>query len=86
MNGQLWSSQLLDEAMSPSAKVRGGSFYGLGWRIRPIENDTLVFHNGWWRGFRSYFWMSKKDEKLAIILTNSIRGGYLSQDEIWSLF
>lgn len=83
---ELWSEELLSEAMKPSVKASGVSFYGLGWRLRPIQQDTLVFHNGWWRGFRSYFWMSKKKDKVAIILTNSIRGGYLSQDEIWSLF
>ncbi|MEQ9186847.1 MAG: serine hydrolase domain-containing protein [Cryomorphaceae bacterium] len=82
----LWSKELLQEAMQPSARSGNGQFYGLGWRIRPIEGDTMVFHNGWWRGFRSYFWMSKKENKVAIILTNSIRGGYLSQSEIWPLF
>lgn len=83
---ELWSKELLQEAMQPSARSGNGQFYGLGWRIRPIEGDTMVFHNGWWRGFRSYFWMSKKENKVAIILTNSIRGGYLSQAEIWPLF
>ncbi|NQV52957.1 MAG: beta-lactamase family protein [Flavobacteriales bacterium] len=83
---QLWSAALLQEAMRPSTRSGNGQFYGLGWRIRPMESDTLIFHNGWWRGFRSYFWMSGSDDKVAIVLTNSIRGGYLRQDEIWPLF
>jgi len=83
----LISSELLKEAMSIEAKTRSNSYYGLGWRIKPMEDgDTLVYHNGWWRGFRSYFWMSQKHKKVAIILTNSIRGGYLKQEEIWNLF
>jgi len=82
----LWSEDLLSEAMQPSVRSGSGQFYGLGWRIRPMEQDTLIFHNGWWRGFRSYFWMSSSEKKVAIILTNSIRGGYLEQNRIWSLF
>lgn len=81
------SEELLDEAMSVEARTGKDSYYGLGWRIKPLDDgDTLVYHNGWWRGFRSYFWMSKKNEKVAIILTNSIRGGYLNRQEIWNLF
>jgi len=83
----LIDKELLDEAMSIEAKTGVDSYYGLGWRLKPMEDgDTLVYHNGWWRGFRSYFWMSKKHDKVAIILTNSIRGGYLNRQEIWNLF
>ncbi len=83
---EIWSASLLKEAMRPSIRSDNGQFYGLGWRIRPMESDTLIFHNGWWRGFRSYFWMSGAEDKVAIVLTNSIRGGYLRQGEIWPLF
>lgn len=86
--GSLLSDSLWNEAISPQAKYSSRGFYGYGFRIQPLpqENDTLIYHNGWWRGFRSYFWMSKKSNKCAIILTNSIRGGYLSKEEIWLLF
>jgi len=82
----LLPDSLVALSMEPHVRVRTGNFYGLGWRVRPFEEDTIVFHNGWWRGFRSYFWFSKHDNKVAIILTNSIRGGYLSQEELWPLF
>ncbi len=82
----LISRTLVNEAMCPQVNTSYDRYYGLGWRIQPMDGDTLVFHNGWWRGFRSYFWMSKQNDKLAIILTNSIRGGYLKQEEIWGMF
>jgi CubicO group peptidase (beta-lactamase class C family) len=86
--GTLLSDSLWNEAKSPRAKYSSRGFYGYGFRIQPMpqENDTLIYHNGWWRGFRTYFWMLKNNNKCAIILTNSIRGGYLSKEEIWSLF
>lgn len=83
----LLKPSVLQEAMKPQAETGYDRYYGLGWRIaEDSQGDTLIFHNGWWRGFRSYFWMSKEEEKVAIILTNSIRGGYLDQDAIWKMF
>lgn len=76
----------LKESFKPMSRTKSGNFYGLGWRLRPIEGDTIVFHNGWWRGFRSYFWMSKTKRKVVIVLTNTTNGGYLNQEEIWNLF
>ncbi len=82
------SDSLWAEATSPKAKTGASAFYGYGWRIKPLPeaNDTLIYHNGWWRGFRTYFWMSSKEDKMCVILTNSIRGGYLPQQEIWLQF
>jgi CubicO group peptidase (beta-lactamase class C family) len=83
---KLWRPQILKEAMCADVPSGHGQFYGLGWRINPNGGDTIVFHNGWWRGFRSYFWMSASEDKVAIILTNSIRGGYMPQKRLWSMF
>lgn len=85
--GNLLSDELLELSMTPHARTRADAYYGLGWRMSPTAiGDTIVFHNGWWRGFRSYFWFSKRDNKVAIILTNSIRGGYIPRHEVWALF
>lgn len=82
----LISKKLRNEALCPQAQVSSNRFYGLGWRIEPLGDDTIIYHNGWWRGFRSYFWMSSKENKVAIILTNNIRGGYLDREEVWQMF
>lgn len=82
----LLSDSLVALSMQPLVRVRKGNFYGLGWRVRELDDDTIIFHNGWWRGFRSYFWFSKDHNKVAIVLTNSVRGGYLSQHKLWALF
>jgi len=82
VNDSIWN-----EATMPQEKYGRNLYYGYGWRIKPIQNgDTLVYHNGWWRGFRTYFWMSKKTDKVCIVLTNWVRGGYLNQKEVWLLF
>ena len=81
------SDELWQEAISPLERYANGYYYGYGWRVRPLaDGDTIIYHNGWWRGFKSYFWMSKKEDKMCVILTNWIRGGFLEQDEVWLLF
>jgi len=53
--------------------------YGLGWRINEQKNgNKIIYHSGWWKGFRSYFIRMPYAEKTVIVLTNCTRGGFLS--------
>lgn len=81
----LVSDSLLNFALSPLEKANHGNYYGLGWRVKEIDADTVIFHNGWWRGFRTYFWFDSQRQKAIIVLTNTIAGGYLEQPRIWKL-
>ncbi|MDA3859603.1 MAG: serine hydrolase, partial [Melioribacteraceae bacterium] len=48
--------------------------YGYGWRINMLpDSSKIVYHTGWWKGFRSYFIRSLKDEKTIIVLSNNSR-------------
>jgi len=83
----LWSDSIIREAFQPNVYSGKGMYYGLGWRINPTsDGDTIVYHNGWWRGFKTYFWLNRKQEKVAIILSNSTSGGFLNQEKVWSLY
>lgn len=86
--GELIGDSLYQMARSAQADAGTNSYYGLGWRLKVLEaeKDTMIYHNGWWRGFRSYYWTSKNEDKCAIILTNHIGGGYLKSEEVWHLF
>jgi CubicO group peptidase (beta-lactamase class C family) len=55
--------------------------YGLGWRIA----GDIVYHTGWWRGYRSYFFRDLKNDICIIVLSNSTMGGYLRADELFEL-
>ncbi len=68
------------------SKSRNGKHvYGLGWRIKQTEYGKLLFHNGWWRGFRSYFLRIPEREITIVILSNSTMGGFLNQAELLEL-
>lgn len=83
---KLLPDSLLQVMYTPCSQLDSkGKSYGLGWRIRPTEAYDIIFHNGWWRGYRSYFVRIPKEEATIIILTNSTSGGYLSQSELINL-
>ena len=43
----------------------------------PKTNEKIVYHNGWWKGFRAYFVRRIEREQTVIILTNVKRGPFL---------
>ena len=53
--------------------------YGYGFRMinHPKTKEKIVYHTGWWRGFRSYFVRRIKKQQTIVILTNVKRGQFL---------
>jgi len=62
----------INEAIKPHARTGNGRYYGLGFRINPNGGDTIVFHNGWWHGYRSAFQYRKADKTTLVILSNRL--------------
>ncbi len=70
----MWSPQV--------ATNMDGGFYGLGWRMKWIDGKKWVFHNGWWKGFRTYYWRCLDEDKCYVVLTNNVYGPFLSTREM----
>lgn len=69
-NERLVSNSTLLHAYQPSSSSRRrNNHYGFGWRMRKDIPD-LVYHFGWWRGFRSCFIRDLQAERTVIILSN----------------
>jgi CubicO group peptidase (beta-lactamase class C family) len=62
-----------------------GMFYGLGWRVKKYDGNKVIFHKGWWRGFKSYYILMPEEKKTIVVLTNSTMGGFLKADELLGL-
>lgn len=61
--------------------------YGYGWRVNMLpDSSKIVYHAGWWKGFRSYFIRSLKDEKTIIVLSNNSSTGKFKAKELMDLF
>lgn len=60
--------------------------YGYGWRINDVSKDKkIVYHRGWWKGFRTYFVRVLDEDKTIIVLNNSTYGRFLKNDELIEL-
>jgi CubicO group peptidase (beta-lactamase class C family) len=80
---------LLEEAWKPrtdSMETAGGA-YGLGWRLRNNKSvGKVIFHSGWWKGYRSLFIRVPQVHGTIIILTNTVRGRFFRVDDLVNLF
>jgi len=84
--GKLLPKQMLALAISPKNEIRkNGKNYGYGFRLLKSENNNIVFHTGWWKGFRVYFIMNNDLNELVVVLTNLKRGPFLSVKELLEL-
>lgn len=45
--------------------------YGLGWRLPKQEYHGMVYHNGWWHGYRTTFRRYTDTQNTLIILNNT---------------
>ncbi|MCU7494445.1 MAG: beta-lactamase family protein [Ignavibacteria bacterium] len=82
---QLVSQECLSEAFTPAFKnLRDDHNYGFGWRIN--EKDNIVYHGGWWDGYRSYIVRSLSDQRTIIVLINSAAHISFRLQELEDLF
>jgi CubicO group peptidase (beta-lactamase class C family) len=83
----LISPSTLQNACTPHTPCRPTKdYYGYGWRIRYYDNhDTIIYHNGWWQGFKAYFVRWKNKDKCIIVFANTVRGGFIKQDDLMTL-
>jgi CubicO group peptidase (beta-lactamase class C family) len=73
----MWTSQVVTAA--------DGQGYGLGWRVKYIDGRKWAFHNGWWKGFRTYYWRCLDEDKCFVVLSNNVKGPFLRTAEMVEL-
>lgn len=59
--------------------------YGLGWRIYQPDEAHVVYHTGWWHGFKSLYIRDLKNDVTIILLTNLANGSLLHLDELYKI-
>ncbi len=59
--------------------------YGLGWRINNSNPEKrVVYHTGWWKGFKTHYIRVLPNDATLIVLTNKM-GGFISIDNLLPL-
>ena len=64
----------------------GNKNYGYGFRLKEHEKyGKIVYHTGWWKGFRSYFIKVMDKNQTIIVLNNVKKGRFLDIDRLIDL-
>jgi CubicO group peptidase (beta-lactamase class C family) len=73
--GVLLNDSMQKQAYTPAHKeLRIWDNYGLGWRLDATDSsNVIVYHTGWWRGFKTYFMRFTGKKVTLIVLSNSTR-------------
>ncbi len=86
--GTLVNKENLELAFEPAYKrLYINDNYGYGWRINAADStNKIVYHTGWWKGFRSYFIRELGKHKTIIVLTNIANRSIFGTKELIDLF
>ncbi len=87
-DGRLLSQPTLDSAYTPHSKLRNTYFgYGLGWRmyVDSTRNEQVLYHTGWWHGFRHIYLRDMKRDITIVILSNLVNGSINQIDEVYKI-
>ncbi len=86
-NGTLLSKKTLNEAFFPyHERLYDNDNYGLGWRINTQPDcSKIVFHSGWWKGFRTHFIRVLDKEQTIIVLSNTDWSKFVSTRNLLDL-
>jgi CubicO group peptidase (beta-lactamase class C family) len=77
--GELVSLSTLEKAFKPAHRdLRDNDNYGFGWRINLNDGNRIIYHSGWWNGYKTYFIRKVEEKKTIIVLTNTAMHGFMS--------
>jgi len=84
-NGRLLSKKSTDSSYVGRNKPVNGHFnYGYGWRMFDGEKmDKVVYHTGWWHGFRHIYVRDLDKNIIVIFLGNLTNGSLMHLDDLY---
>jgi CubicO group peptidase (beta-lactamase class C family) len=84
--GRLLKQATMDSAYVPrNPMIRGHFSYGYGWRIFEAPGKQVIYHTGWWHGFRHIFLRDIKDDITIVLLSNLSNGSLLKLDDLFKV-
>lgn len=86
LKGKLISKAWQDSAYTGhNPLVRGHFNYGYGWRIFEGDGHKVVYHTGWWHGFRHIYLRDLTADVTIVLLCNLTNGSLLQLDELFKI-
>lgn len=85
-DGRFIDKALLDSAYVPRSDAKRSLFsYGYGWRTFSPKDAQVVYHTGWWHGFRTLYVRDLTNDVTIVLLTNMANGSLLHLDELYTI-
>jgi len=83
---KLLKPETMDSVYAPHNVMQKGHFnYGYGWRTFENGKNKVVYHTGWWHGFRNIYLRQVNKDITIILLTNLTNGSLLKLDELYKV-
>ncbi|MES2278497.1 MAG: serine hydrolase domain-containing protein [Bacteroidota bacterium] len=84
--GLLIKQATQDSAYKNRVPLKNGHFgYGYGWHLFEAPGEQVVYHTGWWHGFRHNFLRDMKRDIVIILLDNMTNASLLHLDELYKM-
>jgi CubicO group peptidase (beta-lactamase class C family) len=84
--GKLIKQATQDSAYTNRVPLKNGHFgYGYGWHLFEAPNEKVVYHTGWWHGFRHNYLRDMKEDVVIILLDNMTNGSLLHLDDLFKM-
>lgn len=84
--GKILGKAWLDSAYTGHNESSRGHFnYGYGWRIFEGGGHKVVYHTGWWHGFRHIFLRDLNADVTIVLLSNLTNGSLLQLDDLYKM-
>ncbi|MEO8793814.1 MAG: serine hydrolase domain-containing protein [Daejeonella sp.] len=84
--GRLLSKTSMDSMYAPHNNMERGHFnYGYGWRMFEDKNEKVLYHTGWWHGFRHIYLRDMKNDVTVVLLSNLTNGSLLKLDDLYKM-
>lgn len=85
-DGLLLKQATMDSAYVPRNPMLYGHFsYGFGWRIFEAPGKQVIYHTGWWHGFRHIYLRDIKDDITIVLLSNLSNGSLQKLDGLFKI-
>ncbi len=76
----------LDSAYVPRTDSKNSIFgYGYGWRTFSPKDVQVVYHTGWWHGFRNLYVRDLTHDVTIVLLSNMANGSLIKLDELYEI-
>ncbi|RKR81383.1 CubicO group peptidase (beta-lactamase class C family) [Mucilaginibacter gracilis] len=82
--GVLLKKATMDSAYVPRNPLLHGHFsYGYGWRLFEAQGQQVIYHTGWWHGFRHIYLRDLKNDITVVLLSNLANGSLLKLHDLF---